>query len=185
MRKNFGSQACVYPQPVFILAAYDENGVPNAMNAGWGGITDYHEITLAIDPDHKTMKNILLKKEFTLSMATADMLVACDYVGLVSGNKVPDKMERSGFHTTKAEFIDAPLIHELPMTLECRMTRFNEENDHLYAEIVNLSADESILTDGKIDPKKLNPIILDSINHTYWTMGEEVGKAFHDGLQLK
>src|SRR5699024_12611620 len=115
MRKNFGVKPWTYPQPVFILAAYDEHGVPNAMNAAWGGISEENEISLCISAEHKTTENILARKAFTLSMADAAHVTACDYVGIVSGNDVPDKVARAGFHTSKAAFVDAPLIDELPM----------------------------------------------------------------------
>lgn len=185
MRKNFGPKPWTYPQPVFILAAYDENGVPNAMNAAWGGISCDTEICLCISAGHKTTKNILARKAFTVSMATAEQMTACDYVGIVSGNNTPDKMEKAGFHTDKAEFVDAPVIRELPMTLECRLISYDPESCHLFGEIVNVSADESILTDGKIDMGKLAPITFDPIGGAYHAIGEKVGNAFKDGMKLK
>ena len=120
MRKNFGVKPWTYPQPVFILAAYDEQGLPNAMNAAWGGISEENEISLCISAEHKTTENILARKAFTISMADAAHVTACDYVGIVSGNDVPDKVARAGFHTSNAAFVDAPLIDELPMAVECR-----------------------------------------------------------------
>ena len=186
MRKNFGAKPICYPQPVFILAAYDENGVPNAMNAAWGGITEEEEITICVSADHKTMLNILHKKAFTVSMATADQVVACDYVGVVSGNKVPDKFARAGFHATKSGVVDAPLIDELPMAMECELVSYDPETCRLIGRIVNVSADESILNKrGKVDPMKLRPITFDPMNNTYLVLGEKVGNAFRDGLQIK
>ena len=185
MRKNFGAKPLCYPQPVFILASYDENGVPNAMNAAWGGISDDEEISLCISAGHKTMANILLKKAFTVSMATAEYVVACDYVGIVSGNKVPDKFEKAGFHAVKSEHVNAPVIEELPMTVECKLIKFNEDGICI-GEIVNVSADESILDEnGKIDAKKLDPIIYDGVTHAYWNFGEKVGQAFSDGKKIR
>lgn len=186
MRKNFGSKPMVYPMPVFIVAAYDENGVPDAMNAAWGGISEENEISMCLSPDHKTVKNILKTGFFTVSMADASHVKECDYVGVVSGNKVPDKFVKAGFHELKSEFVNAPLIEELPMALECRMKSYDEENCRMVGEIVNVSADERILDEaGKIDVKKLNPITFDPVNNTYITLGEKVGKAFCDGLDLK
>ncbi|HIY32802.1 flavin reductase family protein [Evtepia sp.] len=185
MRKNFGPKPWTYPQPVFILAAYDENGVPNAMNAAWGGISEENEISLCISEGHKTTQNILARKAFTISMADAAHVVACDYVGIVSGNNVPDKMARAGFHTSQAAFVDAPVIDELPMTLECRLIRYEPETCRLVGEIVNVSADEAILDgQGMIDPDRFSPIIFDPVNHTYRKLGEVVGTAFADGAQL-
>lgn len=186
MRKNFGAKPWTYPQPVFILAAYDDNGTPNAMNAAWGGISEDKELSMCISPGHKTTANILARKAFTVSMATAEQAVACDYVGIESGNHVADKVARAGWHTTKAEFVDAPLIDELPMAVECRLVSYDPESCRLVGEIVNVSADESVLDEnGTIDPDKLLPIIFDPIHHTYRVLGEKVGNAFLDGTKLK
>ena len=186
MRKNFGAKPLCYPQPVFILAAYDANGVPNAMNAAWGGISEENEISLCISAGHKTTKNLLETGAFTVSMATADTVVACDYVGVVSGNKEPDKMAKAGFHTEKSEFVNAPLIAELPMAVECRLKSYDEETCRLVGEIVNVSADESVLGEnGKVDVAKLRPITFDPMNGAYCVVGEKVGNAFKDGLQLR
>lgn len=181
-RKNFGAKPVMYPQPVLIIATYDENGVPNAMNAAWGITTDYKEITVSLG-EHKTTDNLAVRKAFTVSMATEEQVIPCDYVGIESGRKVPDKFTKAGFHATKSEFVDAPLIDELPMALECRVKSFND--GILVGEIVNVSADESVLTDGKVDPKKLKPITFDPINNTYIGLGEVVGEAFKDGSKIK
>ena len=185
MRKNFGAKPILYPQPVFIIASYDENGSPDAMNAAWGGISEATEISMCISAEHKSTKNILLRKAFTVSMATADTVIPCDYVGIVSGNDVPDKFARAGFHAVKSEFVDAPLIEELPMAVECHLISYDPASCRMVGEIVNVCADERVLTDGKIDTAKLRPIVFDGANHTYHVLGEQVGKAFHDGVALK
>ena len=186
MRKNFGAKPYTYPQPVLIIASYDENGTPDAMNAAWGGISDDTQISMCLSAGHKTVKNILKRKAFTVSMADAAHVTACDYVGIVSANDVPDKLEKAGFHTTRSEFVDAPLIDELPMTLECRLVSYDEESCRMVGEIVNVSAEESILDEnGKIDPGKLQPITFDPVNNAYLKLGEKVGNAFRDGLALK
>ena len=186
MRKNFGAKPWTYPQPVFILATYGEDGTPDAMNAAWGGISEANQLTMCISAGHKTTANILARRAFTVSMATADQVVACDYVGMASGNNVPDKLSKAGFHTTRSDLVDAPLIDELPMALECRLISYDPESCRLVGEIVNVSADESVLdAGGKIDPDKLQPIIFDPIHNTYRKLGEKVGNAFRDGAQLK
>lgn len=185
MRKNFGAKPILYPQPVFIIGSYDENGTPDAMNAAWGGISESNEISLCLSAEHKTVKNILSRKAFTVSMATADTVVPCDFVGIVSGNDVPNKMEKAGFHTVKSEIVDAPIIEELPMAVECRLISYDAETCRMVGEIVNVCADESILTDGCIDPMKLRPITYDGMNHAYYVLGEKVGNAFADGAALK
>ena len=186
MRKNFGAKPYTYPQPVLIIASYDENGTPDAMNAAWGGISDDTQISMCLSAGHKTVKNILKRKAFTVSMADAAHVAACDYVGIVSANDVPDKLEKAGFHTTRSEFVDAPLIDELPMTLECRLVSYDEESCRMVGEIVNVSAEEGVLDEnGKIDPGKLQPITFDPVNNAYLKLGEKVGNAFRDGLALK
>ena len=186
MRKNFGAKPMCYPMPVYIISTYGADGTPNAMNAAWGGISEETEISICISADHKTTENILLRKAFTVSMATAKYITACDYVGIVSGSKVPDKFARAGFHATKSEFVDAPLIDELPMALECELISYDRESCRLVGRIVNVSADESVLGEnGKVDVKKLQPITFDPMNNHYLVLGEKVGQAFHDGVALK
>ena len=171
--------------PVLIVAAYDAEGKVNAMNAAWGGIFTDNHIGICISEEHKTTKNILATKAFTVSMATAEQLTACDYVGIVSGNKEPDKFTKAGFTAVRSEVVNAPIINELPMTLECEMVSYDVDSNHLVGRIVNVSADESILTDGKIDYRKLHPITYDPINHYYIELGAVVGNAFTAGKKLK
>ena len=133
-RVDFGAKPIMLPQPVLIIGTYDENGVPNAMNAAWGITTDFQEITISLS-EHKTTANFMSRGAFTVSMGTEDQVVACDYVGIESALKVPDKFARAGFHATKSAFVDAPLIDELPMALECKVKSF--ENGILIGEIVN------------------------------------------------
>ena len=169
MRKNFCAQPWVYPQPVLIIASYGEDGTPNAMNAAWGGVADRSRIAMYLSGGHKTVKNILKHGAFTVSMGDVEHLVACDYVGIVSGNSVPDKVARAGFHVTKSEHVDAPMIDEL-----------------LLGEVVNVSVDERALDEnGKLDVAKLHIITFDSANHDYFALGEKVGRAFEDGKKLK
>lgn len=185
MRKNFGSKPWTYPQPVFIIASYDKCGRADAMNAAWCGISDTNQLAMCLSESHKTVKNILFKKEFTVSMATAGYVAECDYLGIASGNDVADKPERCGLHTQKAEHVDAPLIDELPMAVECRLVSYDKDTGIMLGEIVNVCADESVLTNGKIDPAKLKPITFDGVNNTYIALGETVGRAFSDGLKFR
>ncbi len=186
MRRNFGAKSWTYPQPVLMIATYGEDGRPDVMNAAWGGISDDTQISICVSSDHKTTKNILTRKAFTVSMAEFSYVKECDYVGIVSGNDVPDKFEKAGFHAEKAEFVDAPIVKELRMALECRLVSYDSETCRLVGEIVNVSADESVLgKDGKIDPERIQPITFDPIHNEYRVIGERVGRAFRDGLELK
>ena len=185
MRKNFGPKTACYPMPVYIISTYNADGTPNAMNAAWGGISEEKEISICVDSAHKTAENLVARGAFTVSMATENCMTACDYVGIVSGNKEPRKFEKAGFHATPSEFVDAPLIDELPMALECKVISYDPESCRLVGEIVNVCADESVLTDGKVDVSKLRPITYDPMNYHYLVLGEKVGQAFHDGKALK
>ena len=185
MRKNFGVKNWLYPMPVFIVGTYDEQGRPNAMNAAWGGIYDTNLLMVCLADEHKTTKNIVDQRAFTVSFATADTVVSCDYVGIVSANDEPDKFAKAGFTATKSEFVNAPIIDQLPVTVECRLHKFTEDGICI-GEIVNVSADQSVLDEnGKLDLKKLDPIIYDSVSHGYFGFGEQVGQAFSDGKKLK
>lgn len=185
MRKNFGAKTAVYPMPVFIVASYDKDGKPNCMNAAWGGIYEEKQIMVCLDENHKTTKNIKETKAFTVNIADASHVIQADFVGMVSGNKIDDKMEKAGFTTVKSEFVNAPIINEFPMAVECKLIKFNEDGICV-GEIVNVSADESVLgEDGEIAPEKLEAITFDPIHHTYIKLGGKVGNAFSDGKKLK
>ena len=185
MKVNFGVQTFMYPMPVLIVASYGSDGTPNAMNAAWGGIHDTNQIGICLSSEHKTVKNILDRKAFTVSMANADYVAACDYVGIVSANKEPEKLKKAGFTVSKSANVDAPVINELPMALECKLVSYDEDSGYMVADIVNILAEEDVLTEGKIDPQKLKPITYDPVNHKYIQLGQIVGTAFQDGKALK
>ena len=171
--------------PVLIIGSYDENGTPDAMNAAWGGISEETQISICVSDTHKTAANIIARKTFTVSIADAENVVAADYVGIVSGNKEPDKIKKAGWTAVKSEKVDAPIFNELPLALECKLISYDEESCRLVGEIINVCADERILTDGKVDLSKFSPITYDTVNHDYLTLGEKVGNAFSDGIKLK
>ena len=183
MRMDFGPKPLLYPMPVLIIGTYNEDGTPNAMNAAWGGMADTQLVSICL-ADHCTTRNIFRRKAFTVSMATAEYVVAADYVGIVSGDKVPDKVARAGLTTEKSPFVDAPRIRELPMALECEFVSYDEDSGLLIGRIRNVCAEESILTDGKIDLTKFHPITYDPSGHGYYTLGEKVGNAFSDGKKI-
>lgn len=167
-----------------IIGTYDADGKPNAMNAAWGGIVGSDEIIIDLGA-HKTTENIELKKAFTISIGDADHVVACDYVGIESGSKVADKMAKTGFTTTKSEFVDAPVINELPLALECELIKVIDGCKYL-GRIKNVSADEKILDEnGNVSLAKFFPIILDPSGNGYYKLGEKVGQAWSSGMALK
>lgn len=186
MRKNFGSNSFLYPMPVLIIAAYGENDVPSVMNAAWGGICGNGKIMMCVTPTHRTVKDLRARGAFTVSVGDVKNEVACDYVGIVSGNDEPNKFAKAGFTPVKSEFVDAPLIAELPMALDCKVESYDEDSHILIGEIVNVNAEESVLNEeGAIDPAKVRPITYDPVGHTYIALGEVVGTAFGDGAKLK
>lgn len=185
MRKNFGVKSWFYPLPVLIIGTYDKNGVADAMNAAWGGLYDADKVVLCLSAGHKTTANIRERRAFTVSFATAQQVVPSDYVGIISANREPRKLEKSGFHTTKSDFVDAPLIGELPVALECEFVKVNEDGN-IIGQIVNVCIDESVLgEDGKLDLGKFRPICFEPARNAYHALGEKVGNAFADGAALQ
>lgn len=186
--KSFEPKPWILPQPVLIIGTYDENGRPNAMNAAWGGQWDMKEIMISMG-SHATTKNLNRCGDFTVAFATADTLVASDYVGIVSAANNPEKMAKTGWTVEKAEKVSAPVFTDFPMTLECRMTQKLDESEsgyYIVAEIVNILVDEKYLAaDGKPDVEKMGLITYDPVHHGYITLGKRVGTAFADGKQLK
>lgn len=186
MRKNLKPKAYIYPLPVLIVGTYDENGIPDAMNAAWGTVCDTAQVAIVLSAGHKTVKNLLKTKAFTVAIADSKNVVPADYVGLVSANDMPDKLAKTGWHIQKSEFVNAPVIQELPLVLECKLISYDTETEMCIGEVVNVSVDERILNEkGKIDLTKFQPICYDTCGHGYYKLGERVGNAFLDGLQLK
>lgn len=182
MRKDSGNEINFLPLPVLMIGTYDEKGNANVMNAAWGGIYDYGKIFISLSK-HKTTDNLELKKAFTVSFATKETELISDYFGVVSGND-EDKIKKAGVHVVKSKFVDAPIIEEYPLTLECTVESF--EDGDLIGKVVNCSIDEKYLDEnGKIDVNKMEIITFDMVSNTYRVLGDVVGKAFEDGLKLK
>ena len=187
MRKNLGKQPAIFPMPVLMVTAYDENGTVQVMNAAWGMICGMDKVALFIDEDHATTKAIRQTGAFTVSLADRDHMDAADYYGIATGNKMPDKFAKSGYHAEKSEFVDAPVITEFPVALECELAEITEtENLHaVVGRIINVSADEKVLTDdGKVDPLKLNALIFDQFQRGYYVATEKVGQAWNAGKDM-
>ena len=184
MKKNLGKKNWMFPMPVLMIGTYGEDGTPDVMNAAWGGITLEDEITICIDTEHKTWANIAARKAFTVAFGTAGAVKACDYLGIASGNKMPDKVARSGFTVTKSKSVDAPVVNELPLVLECELVSMNDEKCNVVGRIVNCAVEESAMTDGKPDAGKMRPICFDACQHVYRLMGETVAEAFSCGKEL-
>lgn len=186
--KSFDPKPWMVPQPVLIIGTYDENGVPNAMNAAWGGQWDMTEIIISMG-SHATTKNLDRCADFTVAFATEATLTAADYVGIVSANNEPDKIKKTGWNVEKAQNVNAPVFTDFPMTLECRIKKKIDESEsgyYLVAEIVSILVDERYLAeDGKPDIEKMGLITYDPVHHGYIALASRVGNAFADGKKLK
>ncbi len=186
-RKNFTDKTVITPLPAIMIATWDENENPDVMMAAWGGQCGPKHITFELSA-HKTTENIRLKKAFTISFATKDDIAQSDYFGIVSANDVPDKVKIAGFTASKSPNVDAPIINEYKLTLECKCVTFEEDGNggaRVVGEIVNMSADESILdAEGNVDLSKLQPVIFDSAKNEYRVVGEKVGTAWGSGKAL-
>ncbi|MBR0483753.1 MAG: flavin reductase family protein [Oscillospiraceae bacterium] len=187
MRKDLGVQPALFPMPVLMIAAYDENGVVNVMNAAWGTVCAMDKVALIIDKEHKTTQNIFKTKAFTVSIADKAHMDGADFFGIATGNKMPDKFAKSGYHAEKSTHVNAPVITEFPVALECEFAEV-VETENIYAvigKIVNVNAEESVLSEnGKIDPAKLNALIFDQFQSGYYATGEKVGQAWNAGKEM-
>ena len=188
MKKSFGPKTWFFPLPVLIIATYDKDNNGNAMNAAWGGIHDTNEVCICLDSSHKTTENIKNTGDFSLSFATKKLVKESDYLGIESGNKVSNKIEKCNLHVVKSANVNAPIIIEYPVTLECRTKKLDDVDGttYLVADIVNILVDDSVLDEnGKLDTSKCKFISFNPVNNTYSLMGEAVGYAFKDGLNLR
>ena len=187
MKKNLGVVPAVYPMPVLMVAAYDENEKVNVMNVAWGQICDEDKIILFIGAGKRTWLNIKASKAFTVALADEAHMDVADFFGIASGNKIDDKFERTGYHAVKSAFVNAPIIEVFPVVMECELAEVTS-TDSFYAivgRIVNTAAEESVLSEnGKVDPAKLDALIFDQFQHGYYVSGEQVGKAWNAGAGL-
>lgn len=187
MKKDLGLVQAVYPMPVLMVAAYDENEKVNVMNVAWGQICAGDKIILFIGEGKKTWLNIKASKAFTVSLADEEHVDVADFFGIASGNKIDDKFERTGYHAVKSENVHAPIIEEFPVVMECELLEFLK-TDHvsgIVGKIVNVKAEEKVLSEnGKVDPAKLKALTFDQFQHGYYTTGEQVAKAWNAGASL-
>ena len=186
-KKELGVHPFLFPMPVLMVATYDENGTVDVMNMAWGGICAENMVLMNIDEGHKTAANLKHKKAFTLSVADIPHIAEADFFGIASGNTMPDKFERSGLTAVKSQKVDAPIIEEFPLTLECKVVEIKTAVFGFYVvgEIVGVLADEAVLNEkGKIEPTKLNAFIFDQFQNGYYAIGEKVGQAWKSGAGL-
>lgn len=187
MRVKVNNSDGIFPMPVLMIATYNEDGSVNVMNAAWGSMQARGHVVLKLTETHKTVENIKARGAFTVSIADAAHMVEADYFGIESGNDVPDKFERSGMTASKAEQVDAPIINEFPLCLECEFIEYQggEYGCGVIGKVVNVTADESVLVNGQLDMSLVNAIAFDTYTHGYYKVTERVGEAFQEGLKLK
>lgn len=187
MKKDLGVKPFVFPMPVLMIATYCEDNSVDVMNMAWGGICDNNMVALNLDETHKTAENIKNRKAFTLSIADVSHIKEADYFGMVSGNDVKDKFAKSGLHAVKSKQVDAPIVEEFPLTLECKVVecQHGKSGFRVLGEIVNVLADENVLNEkGQVDPTKLNAFVFDQFQGGYYSIGEKVGQAWTSGKEL-
>ena len=187
MKKELGVKPYLFPMPVLMIATYGDDGTVDVMNMAWGGICAENMVSLNIDEDHKTSENIKKHGAFTMSIADIPHMEAADFFGIASGNSMPDKFQRSGLTAIKSEKVDAPVVQEFPLTLECRVVEDKMEiyGHHVVGEIVGVLAEESVLDEnGKVDAARLNAFVFDQFRSGYYAIGEKVGQAWKTGAPL-
>ena len=187
MRKNIKTTEAIFPMPVLMIATYNEDGSVDVMNAAWGTMMERNIVALNLTESHKTVENIKERKAFTVSIADSKHVVEADYFGVVSGNDTPNKFENSGLTSTKSENVDAPIINEFPICIECEFIEYqsDEYGIGVIGKVVNVSADENVMSDDKVDISKVSAIAFDPYTHGYYKVTERVGEAFKDGFELK
>ncbi len=187
MKKDFGAKPFLFPMPAYMIGTYNEDNSVDVMMMAWGGICAEDRVALNLESDHKTVANLKARGAFTLAIPGCDTLAASDYMGIVSANKEPDKFARSGLHAVKSSRVDAPVIEEYPVTLECTVEQMEDEPYGLrvLGKIVNVMADERVLDEkGRIDAGKLQTFLFDQMRNGYYAVGEQIGQAWNSGMGL-
>lgn len=187
MRKNIKTSEAIFPMPVLMIATYNEDGSIDVMNAAWGTMLSRNQVILNLTETHKTVKNIKARKAFTVSIADSQHVVEADYFGIVSGNNTPNKFENSGLTAIKSENVDAPIINEFPICMECEFIEYQDDEYgcEVIGKVVKVTADENVMNGENVDVELVNAIAFDPYTHGYYKVTERVGNAFKDGLQLK
>ena len=187
MRKNIKTTESIFPMPVLMIATYNEDGSVDVMNAAWGTMLERDHVILNLTETHKTVKNIKARKAFTVSIADSKHVVEADYFGVVSGNNTPNKFENSGLTVTKSENVDAPIINEFPICMECEFVEYQDDKYGcgVIGKVVNVTADEKVMNGDNVDVELVNAIAFDPYTHGYYKVTNRVGEAFKDGLKLK
>lgn len=178
------SAAFLYPMPI-VLAGSVVDGKANFMAVGWVSRVNFKPplFAIALGPHH-TNKGIDENKEFSINIPDVSLMERTDYCGLVSGSKT-DKSEV--FDIFYGELENAPLIKECPICISCILyDAVKLPSNTLYiGEPKEVFTEEKYITDNKLDIKKINPFTLTMPDNHYWSVGENLGKAWDIGKNLK
>lgn len=187
MKKQIKTTEAIFPMPVLLISTFNEDGSVDVMNAAWGTMLERDQVALNLTETHKTVQNIKARKGFVVHIADAKHVVEADYFGIVSSNKEPDKFAKSGMTFTKSDLVDAPIINEFPIALECEFIEYQNDATGIgvIGKVLRTSAEENLLKDGKVDIDALEAIAFDPYTHGYYKVGGRIGEAFKDGLKIK
>lgn len=187
MKRNIATTEAIFPMPVLMVATYNDDGTVDVMNAAWGTMLERDYVVLNLTKTHRTVQNIFKRHAFTVSIADAKHVVEADYFGVVSAKNTPNKFENSGLTATKSAIIDAPIVNEFPICIECEFVEYQDDEYGcgVIGKVVNVSAEESVMHGYKVDISKVQAIAFDPYTHGYYKVTERVGEAFKDGLKLK
>ena len=187
MKKQIKTTEAIFPMPVLLISTFNEDGSVDVMNAAWGTMLDRDMVALNLTETHKTVENIKARKGFVVHIADAKHVVEADYFGVVSGSKESEKFAKSGMTYTKSELVDAPIINELPIAMECEFIEYQSDDTGLgvIGKVLRTSVEEANMKDGKVDIDSIEAIAFDPYTHGYYKVGGRVGEAFKDGLKLE
>lgn len=187
MKKQIETTEAIFPMPVLMVATFNEDGTVDVMNAAWGTMLERDKVALNLTETHKTVQNIKARKGFVVHIADAKHVAEADYFGVVSGKNEKDKFAKSGMTFTKSELVDAPVINEFPIAMECEFMEYQSDETGLgvIGKVVRTSVEEDNLKDEKVDIDSLQAIAFDPYTHGYYKVAGRVGDAFKDGLKLK
>ncbi len=175
----------VFPMSVVLVGALVENK-PNFMAVAW--VTRVHldppMIAASLRKIHYTNEGINQKRSFSVNIPGVDLVEKVDYCGLFSGKKA-DKSQI--FEVFYGELSTAPMVRECPLCMECKLVQTVDlpNNDLFIGEIVGAYTEERFLTEGKLDTLKINPFTLSVPDNKYWSIGQNVGKAWGTGKNFK
>ena len=187
MKRQIKTTEAIFPMPVLLISTFNENGSVDVMNAAWGTMLDRDMVALNLTETHQTVRNIKARKGFVIHIADARHTQEADWFGIVSGSSDPEKFAKSGMTYTQSSLVDAPIINELPVAMECEFVEYQGDETGLgvIGKVLRTSVEEEHLKDGIVDIDSLEAIAFDPYTHGYYRVGGRVGEAFRDGLKMK